>query len=212
MPGAAHPAAHPATTAARAHTLRGQDHLQHLVGIFEEIPEFVASRPEYLLRKLRRHLDARYGRIFRDVADFIHLDAGISRQGRFQLFRERGGFGISAGEGAHKSRKLRLREQRGKMDARNSRACQQLREAAFARGRSEWHAVQQNLRTRGAQKHTAAAAVIQRVAQFFPRRFKLLHRLHVSKLVKTRELQQNVQAADKRPRPASLFLEHNRWR
>jgi len=115
--------------------------LQHFVGVFEEIFEFVASRSEYLLRKLCRHLDARHRGIFRDVTDFIHLDAGVSRQGRFQLFRERGRLGISAGEGAHKSRKLRLREQRGKMDARNPRTCQQLREAPFTCGRSEWHAV-----------------------------------------------------------------------
>ncbi len=120
MPRATHS---PAATA-RAHTLRGQDHLQHLVGIFEEIFEFVASRPEYLLRKLCRHLDARHRGIFRDVADFIHFDASVSRQRRFQLFRERRGLGISAGEGAHKSRELRLREQWGKMDARNSRASQ----------------------------------------------------------------------------------------
>jgi len=57
--------------------------LQHLVGIFEEIFEFVASRPEYLLRKLRRHLDARHRGVFRDVADFIHLDAGVSRERGF---------------------------------------------------------------------------------------------------------------------------------
>jgi hypothetical protein len=112
--------AHPTTTPARAHTLSGQDHLQHFVGIFEEIFEFVASSPEYLLRKLRRHLDACNRRIFRDVADFIHLDTCVSRQRSLQLFRERRRLGISAGERAHKSRELRLREQRGKMDARNS--------------------------------------------------------------------------------------------
>jgi hypothetical protein len=35
----------------------------------------------------------------------------------------------------------------------------------------------------------------------------------VPKLVQAREFQQNVQAADKRPRPASLFLNHScrRW-
>jgi hypothetical protein len=53
--------------------------LQHLVGVFKEIFEFVARRPEDFLRKLRRHLDARYRRVFRNVADFIHLDAGLSR-------------------------------------------------------------------------------------------------------------------------------------
>jgi len=102
---------HSAAAAAGAHALRSQNHLQHLVGVFEEIFEFLASRPEYLLRQLRRHLDARYRRIFRDIADFVHLDAGVSRQRCFQLFGERRGLGISAGEGAHKSRELRLREQ-----------------------------------------------------------------------------------------------------
>jgi hypothetical protein len=120
VPGSAHPAA----TAARAHTFRGQDHLQHLVGVFEEIFEFVAGRPEYLLRKLCRHLDARHRGVFRDVADFIHLNTRVSRQRCFQLFRERRGFGISAGERAHKSRELRLREQRRKMDAGDSRTSQ----------------------------------------------------------------------------------------
>jgi len=116
--------AHPAATPAGAHAFRSQDHLQHLVRVFEKIFELVASRPEYFLRKLRGHLDARHRRIFRDVADFIHLDARVSRQRRFQLFRERRGLGISAGERAHKSRELRLREQWRKMDARNSRASQ----------------------------------------------------------------------------------------
>src|SRR5882672_908708 len=58
------------------------------------------------------------------------------------------------------------------------------------------------------------AAVIQRPAQFFPRRLKLLRRFRVPKLVQPREFQQNVEAADKRPRPAScLRRTHNsRWR
>jgi len=98
--------------------------LQHLVWVFEELSKFVARRPEYLLRKLRRHLDARYRSIFRDVADFIYLDARISRQRGFQLFREGRRLGVSAGEGAHKSRELRLRESRGKMNARDSRGGQ----------------------------------------------------------------------------------------
>jgi hypothetical protein len=63
--------------------------LQHLVGVFEEILEFVAGRTEYFLRQLRRHLDARHRSIFSDVTDFIDLDAGLSGQCGFQLFRER---------------------------------------------------------------------------------------------------------------------------
>jgi hypothetical protein len=121
VPRPAHPAA---TTAAGAHTLRSQYHLQHLVRVFEKVSEFVARRSEDLLRKLRCNLDACHRSVFRNVADFIHLDAGISRQRGFQLFGEGRGFGVSAGEGAHKARELRLRESRGKMNARNSRGYQ----------------------------------------------------------------------------------------
>jgi len=90
------------------------------------------------------------------------------------------------------------------MDARDSRRSQHLRKAAFARRRSKRNAVQQNLSARSTQQHAAAAAGIQGAAQLFPGRFKLLRSLHVSKLVKTREFQQNVQAAHKRARASAL--------
>src|SRR5438309_1523090 len=48
VPRPAHPAA-TTTTAAGAHTLRSQDHLQHLVRVFEKVFEFVARCSEYLL-------------------------------------------------------------------------------------------------------------------------------------------------------------------
>jgi len=98
--------------------------LQHFVRIFEEVSELVARRPEYLLRKLRRNLDTRDRRVFRNIADFIHLDARISCERGFQLFGQGGGLGVSAGKRAHKSRELRLRKSRGKMNARDSRGDQ----------------------------------------------------------------------------------------
>ena len=57
MPRSTHP---PSTAATRARTLGSQDQLQHLIGVFEEIFEFVACRAEHLLRELRRHLDSRH--------------------------------------------------------------------------------------------------------------------------------------------------------
>ncbi len=95
------------------------------------------------------------------------------------------------------------------MNAGDSRGNQHLRETSFAGRRSQRHSIQQDLRSRRTQKHTAAAAVVQRVAQFFPRCFELCRRPHVPEFIQPRELQQNVQAADKRPRPASLFRTHN---
>ena len=92
------------------------------------------------------------------------------------------------------------------MNAGNPGSGQQLREASFARRRSQWHAVQQNLRSGGAQQQAAPAAVIQRVAQLFPCSLKLLRRFGVSEFVQTRKFQQNIQAADERPRPATSYL------
>ncbi|PYT45340.1 MAG: hypothetical protein DMG47_08635 [Acidobacteria bacterium] len=128
MPGSTH------ATAAGAHALGCQDHLEHFVRVFKEILKFVARRPQHFLRELRRNLDARHGRIFRHVADFIHLDAGVPRQRGFQLFGERRRLRVSAGEGAHKSRELRLRKCGSKMDARDSRGSKKLRKTSFARG------------------------------------------------------------------------------
>ena len=208
MPRSTHP---PSTAATRARTLGSQDQLQHLIGVFEEIFEFVACRAEHLLRELRRHLDSRHGRIFRYVADLIHLDAGVATQRGLELLGKGRRLRISAWESAHESRELRLRHCGRKVNAGNTRRSQQMREASFARRRPQRHAVQQNLRPRSAQQHTAPAAVLQRVAQFFPRGFKLLRSLCVAKLIQPRKFQKNVQAADKRPRPASCFSTHPRW-
>jgi hypothetical protein len=84
-----------------------------------------------------------------------------------------------------------------------------VRKTSFPGSRSERHTVQQNLCARRSKKHATTAAVIQRAPQFFPCRFELLRRFRVAKLVQTREFQENIQAADKRPRPASLFLNHS---
>jgi hypothetical protein len=100
------------TTAAGAHTFRRENHLQHLVGVVEEVSILVARCAKNFLRQLRRHLDPRHRRIFRHVADLIDLDAGLSRQRGFQLFGKRRRLCISAGESTHKSRELRLRKVR----------------------------------------------------------------------------------------------------
>jgi hypothetical protein len=105
------------SAAAPARTFRREDHLQQLVRIFKEIFEFVALRAQHFLCQLRRHLDPGHGRIFRHVADFIHLDAGLSCQRGLQLFRQRRRLGIPARERAHESRKLRLRQCRRKVNA-----------------------------------------------------------------------------------------------
>jgi hypothetical protein len=62
---------------------------------------------------------------------------------------------------------------------------------------------------RSAQQHAAPAAVLQRLPQLFPRRIKLRRGLGVAKLIQPRKLQQNVQAANKRPRSGLCFRTHS---
>jgi hypothetical protein len=80
------PAHSPTAATSTAGALRRQNHLQHLVGVFKEFPEFVSLRSQRLGGQLCRHLDSCYRGIFRDVADFVHLDAGIAPHRRLQLF------------------------------------------------------------------------------------------------------------------------------
>jgi hypothetical protein len=193
---------------ASARAFRRQNHLQHFVRVFEEFAELVALRTQRFRGQLRRHFDSRHRRIFRHVANLVHLDARFASQRRLQLFRKRGWLRVSAWKRAHKPRKLRLRQSWRKVNARDSRRRQQLREASFSRRRAHRHAVQQNLVPRSAQQHPAPAAVLQCLPQLLPRRVELRRGLRVAKFVQPRILQQNVQAADKCPRPALHFRTH----
>jgi hypothetical protein len=142
--GTCSPASSTAASAA-ARTFRGKNHLQEFVGVFKEIFELVALGAERLRGKLRGHLDSRHGRIFRNVANLVDLDAGFAGERGFQLFRERRRLRIPARKAAHEAGKLRLRQIRREMNAGYTGACQQLRETFFTGGCAERHAVQQDL-------------------------------------------------------------------
>jgi hypothetical protein len=75
--------ASPATRSAAA--FRGENHLQHFVGIFKEVAELVAVRAQSFRRELRGNLDSSDGRIFRDIANLVHLDAGFAGERGLQL-------------------------------------------------------------------------------------------------------------------------------
>jgi hypothetical protein len=101
---------------------------------------------------LRGHLDPRHGRIFRDVANLVDLDARFTGERGFQLFGEGGRFGVAAWKTAYEAGKLRLRQIGREVNAGDTGACQQLRKAFFTSGRAEWHTVEQNLISRGSQQ------------------------------------------------------------
>jgi hypothetical protein len=104
------PAASSATRKAAA--FRGENHLQHLVGIFKKVAELVAVRAQCFRGELRGNLDSSDGRIFRDVANLVYLDAVFAGERGFQLLRQRSRFRVSAGESTHEARQLRLRQSR----------------------------------------------------------------------------------------------------
>ena len=159
-------------------------------------------------RKLRGNLDSSHGRIFRDITNLVHLDAGFTGERGFQLFGKRGWFGIPAGERTHKARQLRLGQSRREMNAGDAGRNQQRREAALARCRSQRDAIQQNLGARCSQQHAASTAFIERAAQFLPGGLKLRGRAHVAELVQAREFQQDVQAAYECPCRSSCISGH----
>ena len=91
-----------------AAALCGQNQLQHFLWIFENIAVFIARSAQHLRGQLRRHLDPSDGSIFRHVPNFVDLDAGLSGQRRFQLFRQLAWLIVSAGKCANEPRKVAL--------------------------------------------------------------------------------------------------------
>jgi len=182
--------------------------LQQFLRIFEYVPILVPAAAQHFGGQLRRYLDARYRPIFRDIANFVDLDAGFSSERRFQLLGQLAWLVVSAGKRAHKSRKITLRCIGRKMNAGDSGSRQQLREALLGCGRTQGHAVQNDLITRSSQQQPRISAVIQSKAQFLPGGLELRRGPHVSKFIQPRKLQQNVQAVNKRARRLSGVAGH----
>jgi len=163
--------------------------LQELVRVFEEVFELVALGAEGLRGELRSHLDTCHGRIFRNIANLIDLDARFTGERGFQLLRERGGLCVAAGKTSYEPRKLRLRQIWREVNAGNTGTRQQLREAFFTSGCAERYAIQQDLIPRSTQQKSASAALIERTSEFFPRSFKLRRRSHMAKFIEPCELE-----------------------
>jgi hypothetical protein len=176
--------------------------------VLKNFPEFISLRAQHFRRQLRRNFYSRHRTVFRHESNFIDANARVAGHRRFQLFGKRTWLGISAREGARKSRELRLGKIWCEVNTRDTGTSQKLRETFFRRRRSQRHSVQQNLVSRGAQQESRIAAFLQRGVQLFPRGFELRHRPHVPELVQARKLQQNVQAANKRAGRLSCISSH----
>jgi len=120
--------------------------LQQFVGIFKNVAKFIAACSQRLGRQLRGHLDSRHGAVFRNKPNLVDLNARVSRHRGLQLLRQLAGFCVAAGKRANKARELGLRQVFREVNTGDSRRCQKLRETPLASGRSQRHAVQQDLR------------------------------------------------------------------
>jgi hypothetical protein len=58
----------------------------------------------------------------------------------------------------------------------------------FTGGCAEWHAIQQDLVSGRSKQKPAAAALIERTSELFPRSFKLRRRSHMAKFIEPCEL------------------------
>jgi hypothetical protein len=94
------------------------------------------------------------------------------------------------------------------VNAGDPRRSEQLGEAAFACGRAEWHAVQQNLVARRAEEQAAADALVERAFQFLPGRVELCAGASMPEFIQACEFQQNVQAPHKGPGRRSCIDAH----
>jgi hypothetical protein len=176
--------------------------------IFKYVAVLFARAAQHLCGQLRGDFDSRHGSVFRHVPDLIDLDAGLPGQRGLQLFSQLARLVVSTRECAHEPREIALRGVWGKMNAGNSGTRQKLRETFLRRRRAQRHAVQHDLISGGSQQQACVSALIQREAQFFPRRLKLRRRAHVSEFVQARKFQQNVQAMNKRARRLSCIAGH----
>jgi len=128
--------------------------------VLKNLAEFVALRAEHFRRQLRRNFYSRHRTVFRHKSNFIDANARVAGHRGFQLFGKRTWLGISAREGARKSRELRLGKIWCEVNTCDTGRSQKLRETFFRRGRSERHTIQQNLISRSAQQQSRIAALL----------------------------------------------------
>jgi hypothetical protein len=72
-----------ASSTAASGALRSENHLKELVGVLKEILEFVALSAESFRGELCGYFDSCNGRIFRNVPNFVDLDAGLTGERGF---------------------------------------------------------------------------------------------------------------------------------
>jgi hypothetical protein len=174
--------------------------LQKLVGIFEDVTQPVALSAQSLGGKLRSHLDAGHGAVFRHKANLVNSNAGFARKRRLQLFGQSAGLRGACGESTHKAGKLSLVQVACKMDAGDARSDQQLRETALGGRGAEGNTIKQDLIAGGSQQQAGVSAFVEREAQFLPGGLKLTHGTHVAEFVEAGKLEQDIQAANESAR------------
>ena len=181
-----------------------EDELQQFLRVIEPRLHLRSVRAQRLRGHLHRGLHAGHCRILAHEPHFIHADSGIAFEGCAQLLGQRARRGWRAagpgGKRADEPRQAGLRALRREHDAGDSRAGNQPRKTLFRRRGFQRYAVQVELVAVRSQQQASSTLSVQHGTQFVPRNFKLRRGARVAELIQPRELQQNIQAADKGPR------------
>src|SRR6185369_1045195 len=107
---------------------------------------------------LRRDGNFSGRRVGRNELYFVDADRTLVLSHRFfDLLRNVLRLRSTSSESPHQAREISHRNFRGKMNARETRCRQQLRETAFSLARLEWNAVQQKLVTGNSQQKSGVA-------------------------------------------------------
>ena len=146
--------------------------------------------------ELRGHAGVFQSCVGGDETNFVDAHSARAGQGFFQLQSELGGLGFAGGKGLREAAQFVQRNDGKELHAGDARGGKQLRELFF-RGRTfERHAVEQQLRSGGAEEQTGFGTGRNGSLQFAPGHVQMLNGAGMVVAVEARKLQQNVEAAN----------------
>ncbi|HVN10160.1 MAG TPA: hypothetical protein VMV61_14380 [Patescibacteria group bacterium] len=174
--------------------------MQQFLRVVEPRFHLRGVRAQRFRRHLHSGLHARHRRVLANEPHFVYADSGITFERSTELLGQGSHRGsrpaCTGGKCANESRQSGLGALRGEHDAGNPRAREKPREALFRSRRFQRHTVQVQLVAVRAQQQAPSALSLQHGAKLVPCDFELCRRPRVPELVQSRELQQNIQAAD----------------
>jgi hypothetical protein len=169
--------------------------LQQFLRVTEPVLHRIGVSAQGLRGEQTRRQGVALGGVFRHETNFVDSNV-CAGQSCFQLLGQDRRLRILRGESAHQAFEIFLRDARSELNAGEAGGRKQLSKAALGGSRFDGHAVEQELRTGGAQQQAGFIGYGNRRVQFIPGGIELLGRTGMVKAVEPRIFEQNVEAAD----------------